>query len=99
MTAHASAPRKPLPAGIGQRLRKLSNDDLLFGTMLAARRERALTISILHHLNEIARRRLYLELGYMGPSSTTVRGASTTRARPRAGAFSWRAASVTFQPC
>lgn len=45
------------------RLRKLSNSELLFRMSLATRGERAMTIRILHHLNEIERRRLYLEQG------------------------------------
>jgi 5-methylcytosine-specific restriction endonuclease McrA len=42
----------------------LSDSDLLFHMQLAVRGERAMTIKVLHHLNEIQRRKLYLELGY-----------------------------------
>jgi hypothetical protein len=45
-------------------LRDVSDDDLLFQVQMAARGERAMTIKVLHHLNEIQRRKLYLELGY-----------------------------------
>ncbi len=44
-------------------LRKLSNNELLFRMSLATRGERAMTIKILHHLNEIERRKLYLDQG------------------------------------
>ena len=45
-------------------LRNLSNEDLIFQVKLATRGERAMTLRVLHRLNEIERRRLYLELGY-----------------------------------
>jgi 5-methylcytosine-specific restriction endonuclease McrA len=47
-----------------KQLRTLSDSDLLFHVQLAVRGERAMTIKVLHHLNEIQRRKLYLELGY-----------------------------------
>ena len=45
-------------------LRRLSDLDLLSRTERLARLERATTLRLLHHLNEIARRKLYLELGF-----------------------------------
>jgi hypothetical protein len=45
-------------------IRSLSNDELLSRIQMLVRRERSVTITILHHLNEIGRRRLYLDLGY-----------------------------------
>lgn len=45
-------------------LRQLSDLDLLSRTERLARLERATTLRLLHHLNEIARRKLYLELGF-----------------------------------
>jgi 5-methylcytosine-specific restriction endonuclease McrA len=45
-------------------LRDVSNSDLLLQIQMAVRGEGAMTIKVLHHLNEIQRRRLYLELGY-----------------------------------
>ncbi|HEU4365504.1 MAG TPA: HNH endonuclease signature motif containing protein [Candidatus Krumholzibacteria bacterium] len=44
-------------------LRALTDLELLSRTERLARVERAATIRLLHHLNEIARRKLYLELG------------------------------------
>ncbi len=46
------------------RLRALGNDELLSQVQLLVRRECVATIQILHHLNEIGRRRLFLDLGY-----------------------------------
>ena len=45
-------------------LRRLSNYDLLARVKRLTGVERRTTVAILHHLNEIERRRLYLELGY-----------------------------------
>jgi hypothetical protein len=55
-------------------LRTLSDIDLLAQTLDLARDERATTIRILHHLNEIARRKLFLELGYGSLHDYCVRG-------------------------
>ena len=49
---------------IAQELRGLSDRQLLCQVQLATRGERAMTVKILHHLNEIERRKLYLELGH-----------------------------------
>jgi hypothetical protein len=45
-------------------LRSLSDHDVLARTRDLVERERALTIDVLHHLNEIERRRLHLQQGY-----------------------------------
>jgi 5-methylcytosine-specific restriction endonuclease McrA len=45
-------------------LRDVGDHDLLFQIQMAVRGERAMTIKVLHHLNEIHRRKLFLELGY-----------------------------------
>ena len=55
-------------------LRALSDHDLVSRTSQLAREERAATIHLLHHLNEIARRKLYLELGYSSLHDYCVRG-------------------------
>jgi hypothetical protein len=55
-------------------LRALSDHDLVSRTSQLARDERATTIQLLHHLNEIARRKLYLELGYSSLHDYCVRG-------------------------
>jgi 5-methylcytosine-specific restriction endonuclease McrA len=44
-------------------LRKLSNDDLVRRLIDDVARERAMTVAVLHDLNEVERRRLYLDLG------------------------------------
>src|SRR6187402_2163895 len=44
-------------------LRKLSNDELIRRLIDDVARERAMTITVLHDLNEMERRRLYLDLG------------------------------------
>lgn len=44
-------------------LRKLSNNDLIRRLIDDVARERAMTIAVLHDLNEMERRRLYLDLG------------------------------------
>jgi len=44
-------------------LRRLSNDDLIRRLMDDVARERAITVAVLHDLNEVERRRLYLDLG------------------------------------
>ncbi|HEX6792116.1 MAG TPA: HNH endonuclease signature motif containing protein [Candidatus Krumholzibacteria bacterium] len=45
-------------------LQALDNRELISETERIARTERACTIQLLHHLNEIARRKLHLDLGY-----------------------------------
>jgi len=45
-------------------LRSLSNHDLLSSTRNVVARERGITIEVLDHLNEVERRKLYLELGH-----------------------------------
>ncbi len=57
-----------LPAAVStlpieKKLRKLSDSELFFQMRLVTRGERAMTIRILHHLNEIDRRKLYLKMG------------------------------------
>jgi len=52
----------------------LSDIDLLSQTSGLARDERATTIRLLHHLNEIARRKLYLELGHGSLHDYCTRG-------------------------
>jgi hypothetical protein len=66
VSSPTSAQTKKLKAhaSIDKELRQLSNRQLLSQIQLAMRGERAMTIKILHHLNEIERRKLYLELGY-----------------------------------
>ena len=49
---------------VSESLRDLSNDELVRGLHLATRGERRMTIRVLHHLNEMARRKLHLDLGY-----------------------------------
>jgi hypothetical protein len=55
-------------------LGRLSNEELVFHTTLLARGERRLTIRLLHHLNELQRRQLFLELGYPSLFEYCVRG-------------------------
>lgn len=55
-------------------LRSLSDHDLVARTARLAHDERATTIQLLHHLNEIARRKLYLELGYSSLHDYCTRG-------------------------
>lgn len=57
---HSSADGADFP----KRLRTLSNAELLSQVEAFAGRERLATIQILHHLNEIERRRLFLGLGH-----------------------------------
>ena len=45
-------------------LQNLDNDQLLVKTELAVRTERNSTADVIKHFQEIARRRLYLEMGY-----------------------------------
>src|SRR3989338_6428094 len=45
-------------------LRSLKDDELLTRTHDLARREQALTLEVMAHLNEIERRRLYAARGY-----------------------------------
>ena len=45
-------------------LRKLSNDELVRGLEAAVSKEREMTIQVLHHLNEMERRRLHVDSGY-----------------------------------
>jgi 5-methylcytosine-specific restriction endonuclease McrA len=52
------------PTTIEKHIRMLTDRQLLNHVLLAARAERAMTTRVLHHLNEIERRKLYLELGY-----------------------------------
>jgi len=47
-----------------EQLRKLTDDDLHFQIQMLTRGEQRMTLQILHHLNEIGRRRLFLGLGY-----------------------------------
>ncbi len=58
-----SHPKSVTIPPVEKQLRTLSNSKLLFQMQLVTRGERAMTIKILHHLNEIERRRLYLDLG------------------------------------
>ena len=48
---------------MNEALRKLSNDELIRRLIDDVARERAMTIAVLHDLNEMERRRLYLDLG------------------------------------
>jgi hypothetical protein len=59
---------------ISKELRTLSDRELVTRTSRLARDERAATIQLLHHLNEIARRKLYLELGFSSLHDYCVRG-------------------------
>ncbi|MDH4337891.1 MAG: hypothetical protein OEX18_11525 [Candidatus Krumholzibacteria bacterium] len=59
---------------ITARLRGLSDRELVARTSALAREERAATIELLHHLNEIARRKVYLELGFSSLHDYCVRG-------------------------
>lgn len=45
-------------------LRSLSDRDLLNSTKVVVARERGITITVIHHLNEVERRKLYLTLGF-----------------------------------
>ncbi len=56
------------------RLHRLADRELLSRIQFLVRRERAVTISILDHLNEITRRRLFLDLGYSSLFDYCVRG-------------------------
>lgn len=47
-----------------EQLRGLPDTDLVFHLQLLVRGEHASTVRILHHLNELERRKLYLDLGY-----------------------------------
>ncbi len=47
-----------------EQLRRLNDDELVMHLHLAVRAERRFTIQTLHHLNEMQRRRLHLDLGY-----------------------------------
>jgi len=55
-------------------LRALSDRDLAACTERLARDERAATVQLLHHLNEISRRKLYLELGFSSLHDYCTRG-------------------------
>ena len=79
-------------------LRTLTDLELLSRTERLARVERAATIRLLHHLNEIARRKLYLELGCSSLYDYCVRGSATPAPRP-AGASGRRAASASTRTC
>jgi hypothetical protein len=59
---------------ISKELRTLSDRELVSRTSRLARDARAATIQLLHHLNEIARRKLYLELGFSSLHDYCVRG-------------------------
>lgn len=56
-----------------ERLRTLNDDELVMHLHLAVRGERRFTIQILHHLNEMQRRRLHLDLGYSSLHDYCVR--------------------------
>ncbi|MDH5270339.1 MAG: HNH endonuclease [Candidatus Krumholzibacteria bacterium] len=56
------------------RLRTLSDRDLNSQTIALARDEREVTVQLLHHLGEIARRKLYLELGFSSLHDYCTRG-------------------------
>jgi len=72
------APRSSIDASIEKRLRsvekgnrcaqkhirEISDNDLVSELQLAMCGERSMTIKVLHRLNEMSRRRLYLKLGY-----------------------------------
>lgn len=49
---------------VPEQLRKLDDDELIANIQMLTRGERRMTIGVLHHLNEIERRRLFLERGY-----------------------------------
>ncbi len=59
---------------LAARLRALSDCDLAARTEQLARDERVATVQLLHHLNEIARRKLYLELGFSSLHDYCTRG-------------------------
>src|SRR6187200_1552116 len=58
-----SPPKIQEVAVMNDTLRKLSNDELIRRLIDDVARERAMTIAVLHDLNEMERRRLYLDLG------------------------------------
>lgn len=64
-------------------LQHLNNHELLEKTQRAADNERAATTILLHHLNEVARRRLYAEAGYSSLFEYCVR--SLRMSEPQAG--------------
>jgi hypothetical protein len=47
-----------------QTLRKLSHDSLMFSTKTLVQKETEITLMVLHHINEIERRRLHIERGF-----------------------------------
>lgn len=47
-----------------EQLRQLDDQGLVAGLALATRGERAMTMRVLHHLNEMERRELHIDLGY-----------------------------------
>jgi 5-methylcytosine-specific restriction endonuclease McrA len=49
---------------LAEQLRNLNNEDLVSQLHLAVRGERRMTLRVLHHLNEMERRKLHLDLGY-----------------------------------
>ena len=49
---------------VPEQLRRLTDEDLVANIQMLTRGERRMTIGVLHHLNEIEHRRLFLELGY-----------------------------------
>jgi len=61
------------PLSDSDTLRDLSNEELVCGLQLATRGERRMTIRVLHHLNEMGRRKLHLDLGYSSRFDYCVR--------------------------
>src|SRR5688572_8857010 len=55
-------------------LHDLHDRDLILQTESLTRDERACTIQVLHHLNEIGRRKLHLDMGYSSLYDYCVRG-------------------------
>ena len=56
-----------------EQLRRLSDYELIAGLQLAVQGERTMTIRVIHHLNEVQRRKLYLDLGYSSLFDCCVR--------------------------
>ena len=54
-------------------LRALSDDELLARTSKIARNEQNLTLQVVAHLEEVARRRLFAARGYSSPASPARR--------------------------
>ena len=52
------------PAKLLDQIKQINNDDLVTGLEMAMRAERAMTVRVLHFLNEMERRSLHLDLGY-----------------------------------